>query len=78
MIELAKCSYNGMNTFMKTHIVLNYTLNDNNVSSDYIRSIYNELVEESLLKNEFHHSYSQIMYLCICFFTQNMSETTQE
>ena len=37
---------------MKEHIILNYTIDNNNVSSDYIRSIYNELVEESLLKNE--------------------------
>ena len=52
LIDLAKCSYNGMNTFMKTHIVLNYTLNDNNVTSDYIASIYDAIIEESVLKNK--------------------------
>ena len=46
LIFLAKCSYNSMKTFMKTHIVLNYTLNDNNVSSDYIVLIYDDVIEE--------------------------------
>ena len=46
LIDLAKCSYNSMKTFMKTHIILNYSLNDNNVSSDYIGSIYDEVIEE--------------------------------
>ena len=35
-----------MKTFMKTNIILNYTLNDNNVSSDYIALIYDDVIEE--------------------------------
>ena len=41
-----------MKTFMKTHIILNYSLNDNNVSSDYIGSIYDDIIEELVLKNK--------------------------
>ena len=50
LIDFAKCAYNSMKTYMKTHSTLNYTLNDNNVSSDYIGSIYDDVIEESVLK----------------------------
>jgi len=52
LIDLAKCSYNSMKAFMKTHIILNYILNDNNISSDYIVSMYDDVIEESVLNNK--------------------------
>ena len=52
MIELAKCSYNNMNVFMKEHIILNFTLYDNNVSYGYIASIYDDVIEKSVLKTK--------------------------
>ena len=49
LIDLAKCSYNTMKTLMKEHIILNYILYDNNLSCDYIASIYDDVIEESVL-----------------------------
>ena len=46
LIELAKYSYISTKTFMKKHIILNYALDNNIVSSDYIGSIYDEVIEE--------------------------------
>ena len=52
LIDLAKCSHNSMMKSMKIHITLNYTIVNNNVSSHCIGSIYDEVIEESLLKNK--------------------------
>ena len=52
LIELAKCSYNNMNAFMKEHIILNVTLYDYNVSYGYIASIYDDVIEKSVLKTK--------------------------
>ena len=52
LIDLAKYSYNTMQKFMKKHIILSYTIDKNNVSSDYIDLIHDEVIEESLLKNK--------------------------
>ena len=45
LIDLAKCSFNSMMKCMKIHMVLNYTIDNNNVSSAYIDSIYDEVIE---------------------------------
>ena len=50
LIDLAKCSYNSMMKFMKIHIILNYTIDNNSVSSNYIELVYDVVIEESLLK----------------------------
>ena len=41
-----------MMKFMKIHITLNYTIDKNDVSSDYTGSIYDEVIEESSLRNK--------------------------
>ena len=46
LIDLAKCSCNSMKKCMKKPIILNYIIDNNNVSSDYIGSIYDEVIEE--------------------------------
>ena len=45
LIDLAKCSFNSMMKCMKIHMILNYTIDNNNVSSVYIDSIYDEVIE---------------------------------
>ena len=52
LINLAKCSYSTMQKFMKKHIILSYTIDKNNVNSDYIDLIHDEVIEDSLLKNK--------------------------
>ena len=52
LIDFAECSYSSMMKFMKKNITLNYTIDNNNVSSDYTGSIYDRVIEESLLKNK--------------------------
>ena len=41
-----------MMKFMKIHITLNYTIDKNDVSSNYTGSIYDEVIEESSLRNK--------------------------
>ena len=41
-----------MMKFMKIYITLNYTIDKNDVSSDYTGSIYDEVIEESSLRNK--------------------------
>ena len=36
--------------FIRVHIIVNYTLEDNNISDIYIVSIFDEVIEESVLK----------------------------
>ena len=36
--------------FIRVHIIVNYTLKDDNISDIYIVSIFDEVIEESVLK----------------------------
>ena len=36
--------------FIRVHIIVNYTLEDDNISDIYIVSIFDEVIEESVLK----------------------------
>ena len=38
--------------FIRVHIIVNYTLDVDNISDIYIGSIFDESIKESVLKNE--------------------------
>ena len=48
--NLVKSSYYSIIEFMKKHIAFNYILKNNNFCSDFIGSIFDEVIEESVLK----------------------------
>ena len=51
-IDLTNTSYCSVMKFIRVHITVNYILEDDNVSDIYIESFFDEVIEESVLKND--------------------------
>ena len=51
-IDLTNASYCNVVKFIRVHIIISYTLEDDNISDIYMESIFDEVIEESVLKND--------------------------